>query len=72
MNSLILAVIMFVAYIVAYHTYGKFLARKIFKVDPARTTPAHELRDDVDYLPTKKEVLFGPVSYTHLTLPTKA
>jgi len=59
MNSLILAVIMFVAYIVAYHTYGKFLARKIFKVDPARTTPAHELRDDVDYLPTKKEVLFG-------------
>jgi len=50
---------MFLAYLVAYHTYGKFLARKIFKLDSKRVTPAHELRDDVDYLPAKKEVLFG-------------
>ena len=59
MNSLILALIMFVGYIVAYHTYGKYLAKKIFKLDPEAVTPAHELRDDIDYLPTKKEVLFG-------------
>jgi len=59
MNSLILALIMFVGYIVAYHTYGKYLAKKIFKLDPEAVTPAHELRDDIDYLPAKKEVLFG-------------
>ena len=59
MNSLILALIMFVGYIVAYHTYGKYLAKKVFKLNPDAVTPAHELRDDIDYLPTKKEVLFG-------------
>ena len=59
MNSLILALIIFVGYIVAYHTYGKYLAKKVFKLNPDAVTPAHELRDDIDYLPTKKEVLFG-------------
>ncbi len=59
MNSLLLAVIVFAAYLIAYHTYGKYLANKIFKLDPNRVTPAHELRDDIDYMPAKKEVLFG-------------
>ena len=59
MNSLLLALIVFVAYLVAYHTYGKYLGRKIFKLDPDKVTPAHELRDEVDYVPAKKEVLFG-------------
>ena len=59
MNSLLLAVIVYAAYLVAYHTYGKYLANKIFKLDPNRVTPAHELRDDIDYMPAKKEVLFG-------------
>ncbi len=59
MNSLILAVVVFAAYLIAYHTYGKYLANKIFKLDPNRKTPAHELRDDIDYMPAKKEVLFG-------------
>lgn len=59
MNSLLLAIIVFAAYIIAYHTYGKYLANKIFKLDPNRVTPAHEFRDDIDYMPAKKEVLFG-------------
>ncbi len=59
MNSLVLAIIVFAGYIIAYHTYGKYLANKIFKLDPNRKTPAHEFRDNIDYLPAKKEVLFG-------------
>jgi len=59
MGSILLAVGAAVAYLVAYHTYGKFLARKIFDLDPERRTPAVEIDDGTDYVPTKKGILFG-------------
>ena len=59
MNSLVLALIMMVGYLVAYHTYGKFLARKIFKLNPEAVCPSTALQDDHDFVPTKKHVLFG-------------
>ena len=59
MSTLIIAVLSFVGFIAAYHTYGKWLARKIFGLDPDQKVPSQELRDDVDYVPTKKEVIFG-------------
>ena len=59
MNTLIIAVLSFVGFIVAYHTYGKWLARKIFGLDSEAKVPSQELRDDVDYIPTKKEIIFG-------------
>ncbi|MCD6507993.1 carbon starvation protein A [Candidatus Poribacteria bacterium] len=42
-----------------YKFYGGFLSRKIFKLDDSKVTPAHELRDDVDYVPTNKWVVWG-------------
>lgn len=59
MNSLIIAGIMFAGYIIAYNTYGKFLANKIFKIDADAVCPSEELRDNVDFVPTNKHVLFG-------------
>ena len=59
MNSIILALFSFVAFIIAYNTYGRYLADKIFKLDPGRKTPAHEMRDNKDYVPARKDVLFG-------------
>ncbi|MBN2641993.1 MAG: carbon starvation protein A [Victivallales bacterium] len=59
MNSLYLAIGAFVFYLVAYHTYGKFIARKLFNVDDKNICPSHELNDSVDYVPTSKQVLFG-------------
>jgi carbon starvation protein len=59
MNTLIIAVLSFVGFIVAYHTYGKWLARKIFGLDPQAKVPSQELKDDVDFVPTKKEIIFG-------------
>ena len=59
MSTLIIAVLSFVGFIVAYNTYGKWLARKIFGLDPQARVPSQELRDDVDYVPTKKEIIFG-------------
>ena len=59
MNTLIIAVLSFIGFIVAYHTYGKWLAKKIFGLDAEATVPSQELKDDVDYVPTKKEIIFG-------------
>ena len=59
MSTLIIAVLSFVGFIAAYHTYGKWLARKIFGLNPDQKVPSQELRDDVDFVPTKKEVIFG-------------
>ncbi len=59
MNSLVLAVLVMLGYIVAYHTYGKFLARKIFKLNPRAVCPSKALQDNHDFVPTKKEILFG-------------
>ena len=42
-----------------YRFYSKFIAEKIYQLDPAFETPSHALRDDVDYLPTNRVVLWG-------------
>lgn len=42
-----------------YFVYSKFIAEKIFRLDPNFRTPAHELEDGVDFVPTNKYVLWG-------------
>jgi carbon starvation protein len=59
MQTLAIALGALVLYLVAYHTYGKFLARKIFKLDPNAKVPSIELEDGSDYVPTQKSVIFG-------------
>ncbi|MEZ6062169.1 MAG: carbon starvation protein A [Planctomycetaceae bacterium] len=59
MLTLLVAVLSFIGFIVAYNTYGRWLANKIFQIDEAAVVPAHELRDDVDYVPTQRNVLAG-------------
>jgi carbon starvation protein len=43
---------------IAYFTYGRLLAR-LFQLDPNRPTPAYELRDDLDYIPTEPGFLLS-------------
>ena len=59
MNSLLLALISFVGYIIAYKTYGKFLGKKVFKISDDRQMPANEFNDGVDFVPSKKNIIFG-------------
>jgi len=59
MQTLLLMVLCFAAYIIAYYTYGKYLARKIFKLDPDRLPPSKQLHDGIDYVPSRKIVIFG-------------
>ncbi len=59
MEVLILMVVCGGGYLIAYHTYGRFLAKKIFKLDPAAPVPSKELEDGVDYVPARKGIIFG-------------
>jgi len=58
-NSVVLAAVGLIAFAIAYRFYSRFLATRIFGLDPHRKTPAHEKRDGVDYVPTSRHVLFG-------------
>ncbi|MGK2934468.1 MAG: carbon starvation CstA family protein [Gemmatimonadaceae bacterium] len=46
-------------YLVAYRFYSRFIAAKVFALDPARPTPALRLSDGCDYVPTHKWIVFG-------------
>jgi carbon starvation protein len=59
MDTLLLMLISGVGYLVAYHTYGRFLAKKIFKLDKNVPVPSQELRDGIDYVPARKGIIFG-------------
>jgi carbon starvation protein len=55
-----MAVMVLCIYLIFYRFYAKgFLAKKIFSLDDKNKTPAHTMRDDVDYVPTNKYILFG-------------
>ena len=47
-----IAILCFFGYIVAYNTYGRWLARKIFALNPDSPTPSHTCEDGIDYVPT--------------------
>ncbi len=59
MSTLLVALGAFAGYLIAYHTYGRWLARKIFRLDPQAVVPSVACRDDIDYCPTHKQVIFG-------------
>lgn len=46
-------------YSIAYRFYSLFIAQKVFELNDRRLTPAHRLKDGLDYVPTNKYVLFG-------------
>ena len=59
MTTLLIAFGSFFGFIIAYHTYGRWISNKIFGLSASATMPSEALRDDVDFIPTKKEVIFG-------------
>ena len=59
MDTFLLLVATFFGYIVMYWTYGRFLAKRIFKVSGQAPVPAKDLEDGIDYVPTRKGIIFG-------------
>ena len=59
MGALAIMVLAFAGYIIMYQLYGKYIGRKIFALSGEVKTPSQELEDGRDYVPTKKEIIFG-------------
>lgn len=58
MSAIVLILVAIVIFVVAYKTYGKYLA-KIWGLDASKETPSHTMTDGVDYVPAKAPVLMG-------------
>jgi carbon starvation protein len=59
MQSIAIVVLGLAGMTFGWFVYSKFIATKIYKLDPDFVTPAHEFNDRVDYCPTNKYVLWG-------------
>jgi carbon starvation protein len=59
MSTLIVVLITVVALVSAYRIYGSYLAEKIFQLNDGRLVPSRELEDRIDFVPTRKSVVFG-------------
>jgi carbon starvation protein len=58
-SSIALLIVGLTAFLTGYRFYSRFIARRIYQLDPDFRTPAHEFEDGVDFVPTNKHVLFG-------------
>lgn len=59
MSASLVAALSLILFFAGYRFYSKFLAEKIFRLDPGFMTPAHRFNDGVDYVPANKYVLWG-------------
>ncbi|OCX91091.1 MAG: carbon starvation protein CstA [Pseudomonas sp. CO183] len=59
MSAIALLLVGLIAMALGYVFYSKFIAERIYRLDPNYRTPAHTMRDGVDYVPTNKFVLWG-------------
>ncbi len=59
MSSVFLVIFGLIGFSFGWFVYSKFIAEKIYRLDPNYETPAHKFNDGVDYVPTNKFVLWG-------------
>lgn len=59
MNSVILILSASVVYFLGYRFYSNYLSKTVFKLRADQKVPSHELEDGIDYVPTRKHILFG-------------
>ncbi|MCF8039808.1 MAG: carbon starvation protein A, partial [Desulfohalobiaceae bacterium] len=55
----VIIVIGFLLYMFFYFTYGKKLERDVVKASDSNEAPSKRIFDGVDYIPARREVLFG-------------
>ncbi len=59
MSSVAIIVFAFLVYALGFIFYSRYLSKRVFGLDDSRKTPAHELEDGVDYVPTNRWILLG-------------
>ena len=53
MSSILMVVLSFAGFIVAYRLYGRFLGNKILGIRDTKEVPACQFEDGVDHVPTR-------------------
>lgn len=59
MNAATLAALVFVVFALGYRFYSRFLAERVFALRADEPVPSREFEDGVDYVPTRRHVLWG-------------
>ena len=59
MSIIFIVLGMSVLFFIAYRTYGTFLSKKVFELNDSNATPATEMEDGLDYVPTEPKFLLG-------------
>ncbi|WP_069130390.1 carbon starvation CstA family protein [Rhodohalobacter halophilus] len=59
MPASLVAALSLILFFIGYRYYSKYLAEKIYQLNPDFMTPAHEFNDGRDYVPANKFVLLG-------------
>ncbi|MGE4292001.1 MAG: carbon starvation protein A [Desulfovibrio sp.] len=59
MDALIMMLVAFFGYLIMYRLYGRYIGKKIFALSADAKTPSVEFEDGHDFVPTKKEIIFG-------------
>ena len=60
MSSIVLLLIGLLVFYLGFRFYSRFIENRIFKIhEEDQTMPSKALEDGIDYVPTKKHILFG-------------
>lgn len=59
MNAMVLLIAALSVFVLFYRFYSAFIIAKVLVFNPQNKTPAYTLRNDYDYKPTNRWVLFG-------------
>lgn len=59
MPALLIMLLSFGGYLLMYRLYGRYIGRRIFAIDDRNIAPSAQFEDGLDYLPTRKEIIFG-------------
>ena len=59
MATLLIVGLSAAAFVLAYRTYGRWLARTVFELDDAHAMPSEQMQDGVDFVPTRRSVVLG-------------
>ncbi len=59
MPGIVVLAVVLVIYALGYLFYSRYLADRVYGLDPNFVVPSREFEDGVDYVPTNKHVLFG-------------
>lgn len=59
MSTLLVCLSSLAILLIAYFTYGRWLSVKLFELSADAPVPSKALRDNQDYVPTRKSIVFG-------------